>query len=48
MEIMNSTAVFNGGAQVEISVKVDEDALLSGAVTEQFNEKLDEINGEVI
>lgn len=48
MEVKNTTTMCDGGATVEISVNVDEDAFANYVVAEKINAKLDEINGEVI
>lgn len=42
------TAIENGGVTVSLSAKIDAYPALVNAITEQFGEQLDIINGEVI
>lgn len=42
------TSIENGGVTVSLNAKIDAYPALVDAITEQFNEQLDEINGEVI
>ena len=48
MEIKNNSSVFDGGAQIDVSISIDTDALVKTAILDEFDKKLDEINGEVI
>ena len=42
------TSIENGGVTVDVGVHIDAYPALVDAITEQINEKLDEINGEVV
>lgn len=42
------TAIENGGVTVQVTAKIDAYPALVEQITEQFNDSLDEINGEVI
>lgn len=42
------TSIENGGITVDVSAHIDAYPALVDAITQQFNEKLDEINGEVV
>lgn len=42
------TAIENGGVTVQLTAKIDAYPALVEQITDQFNDALDEINGEVI